>query len=37
MSEIFDDIEYYDENDADISYSAEDMIKEIEWVKLIIK
>ncbi len=29
MSEIFDDIEYYDENDADISYSAEDMIKKL--------
>ena len=25
----FDDIEYYDENDADISYSAEDMIKKL--------
>ena len=29
MSDIFDDIEYYDENDADISYSAEDMIKKL--------
>ena len=37
MSEIFDDIEYYDENDADISYSAEDMIKKLSNKELFIK